>query len=583
MAYSDAEIEKIEKALRDNPKDKANREALIEHLEKSGNEFEANLARTGHVPLPEFDLIDECSFFDKKTKQQVNLDRKRLEKIADSHNENIESRGAAPVVCLGHTKDDAPESEQPPATGVTTRHTVKAYKPDKSGKVKFALWAKPWARQEHVETFRQNNQRSVELWLDPDAINPIALLGSTTPRRDLGLHLFSREYGAAEKTSSGQTIRFSRSNDGRQPILFEMRADMEKEKGDSGPPVKCDVPGSLPPGGAPAGPSPDPTADPSADTGGSEFLSQLFASDQWKQLLAMTSQNSEAIGKIMPIFEELEQEAMGGGGEGGAPPGSAPPGAAPPGAPPGGSPAPPDAPGGDAPQPGGTDAPGGDEPAEEEEEPPAGPNKKNMAGSAAGYANTTMPNHKYSRPAWEPDMADHEARVRMQRLEAEAATTKNQVAAMLRQQEQLVKENAALRLARIEDEVDIALNELTREGYTVVTAVDRPMLCQMAGDKRAAAIKFMRETRVCKAPEAPLPGGGKFVVDPTEIAPVKFARHDDVLGFGADPKVVAQRSPDDYGSLVAAAGDARKKGINLKNAFDVSGLTAAASNGVAVR
>src|SRR5207245_1881416 len=152
----------------------------------------------------EFAILDECEFFDKRTGQQVHMTPDRLARMADLQNQRVTGRNDATPIILGHTEDNVPESEQPPIVGLASRFRLGRLPDGKS-----AVFARPWAAPGQVDTFRKNPRRSVELWLDPDAIDPIALLGATTPRRDLGLHLFARQYSNGAETTSGSVVRFS--------------------------------------------------------------------------------------------------------------------------------------------------------------------------------------------------------------------------------------------------------------------------------------------------------------------------------------------------------------------------------------
>lgn len=244
-------------------------------------DFEQRLQAQGYTQLPEFAVIDECKFFDSRTRQQVNLDPARLAKMADAQNARVAATGDATPVILGHTEDGKVEADQPPIVGYATRFQVGRLPNGKA-----AIFARPWAAPGQVETFRKNPRRSVELWLSPDAIDPIALLGPTTPRRDLGLHLFARRYDAGADTTSKSVVRFSRSTEpGRQPVLFEMREDMD--------PVKCDDPG-VPTDAPPAGDAGAPPVD--QDT---------------KQLKADVAECLAFIKKFGPILEQVVAEESG--------------------------------------------------------------------------------------------------------------------------------------------------------------------------------------------------------------------------------------------------------------------------------
>lgn len=485
--------------------------------------FETKLQEQGYVPLPEFAVLDECDFFDRKTGQNVRLDRPRLEEMAASQNKRIEGRHAGTPVILGHTEDGKPEGEQPEVVGVATRFSVKPL-PDGTS----AIWARPWAKRGHEETFRKNFRRSVELWLDPDAIDPIALLGPSTPRRDLPDHLFGRKWAGAEATSSkaGSVVRFSRSDEyGRQPILFEMRgADMIPPTTGT-PPVKCEEPGAPPGGG-------DEVADKVANT---DVVTEMSA--KLDKCLAFIS-------KFGPILEAIEAEEAGGmddpaGGPPGAggppmgPPGlDGPPGAGGPPMPPPGAGGPPDA---------------GPPPVPDREGPP---DKKNSAfgGSVPGAGNSNMPNY------FQRDAVDHDARIRLQKLEAENRAMR--------------VETAALKLAKIQADAGAELDALEREGFTVVRKGDEndfDALCNLDRAKWGGRLQFMRATRK-QADVAPLPNGGHAPIDPATLQPFRFDRASGP-GVPADPTLSAPVGELTYAQLTAMVQSAKAQGISPQAAY----------------
>ncbi len=578
--------------------------------------FEADLASKGYVPLPPFAVIDECEFYDSRTRQHVKMDPARLAKMADAQNQRIVGRNDATPIILGHTEDHKDEANQPPIVGLATRFHVGRLPDGKS-----AVFARPWAAPGQVETFRKHPRRSVELWLDPDAIDPIALLGATTPRRDLGLHLFSRQYGEASATSGASVVRFSRQTAGRQPVLFALKdlptseADPQGECEDCGGRVESRaehvfgsehirgeedyrVPGrcnaciakrlfaSMATGPAkkkPAEPAddddepnklsrgrtmdpvkcelpPDGPAPAAGDTGPVE------AGQDVKALSAKVDKLMSFMDKFAPILEQVLAEEEGAGGPEGAPPpggGDLPPGA---GGPPGAGAMPP---GAGAPPPGGDLPPGGPE-----DGPPSppdredGPIKKNAAGapglggfSSAGYGNTSMPTHFG---------ADPDTRIRLQRAESEAVALRHQAV-------QMQKEVAQLRLERMQDETNLLLDALDREGVVIERDEDFATLVRLSKDARAKEADKMRRLRLKKAPA--LPGSGAPVLNPADIrepVALKLSREDGAVMPG-DPALKTE-IPNDYDALVGMVHQARAAGLPAATA-----LAPKAANGVKVR
>lgn len=590
-------------------------------------EFERRLQAKGYSQVGWKDVIDSCDFKDKKTGKKVNLDRERLQKIADRRNKLVVERNSVAHFCLGHTKDHAPEDEQPPVTGLATRWRVGEYADE--DRTPF-LEAYSWEKPDHSGVFDKYPQRSAELWLDPDDINPIALLSSTTPRRDLSMRLSKFDEVGVE-TSSGSIVRFCRYEPAmgeRQPILFEKRIRLAK---DCGPmtckecggkldPDKQVMPGEgeshgkgiaglcgncqthwfarqlFPSGFKYKGKSYGPDLKPK-DQGGSEKLSrggdmndkkvkceepeepvedesetespvagkpETSPEDEQAAANAESSSSKDLAAKVDAILaklekwgpaldilsQELEAEAsqpdMGGGA--GAPPGGSPTAGSPPPGPGG----PPPGPGAAPPQAAPADA-GGEEVEPEEKGPP----KRNSAGSAGGYGNTSMPNlparHSYG---YGPDP---ETAIRMQRLEQEAAEAQRANATLLQKLEKQATETAALRLQRMEDETNQLLDKLDRDGVTIDREYDFPKLVRLSKADREKEVAAMVRLRAKKQPT--LPNDGKAVIGEGDVAmptPIQFTR--DGTALPGDPNLKTDIMTADYDTLASmlAAGQSPK-------------------------
>lgn len=501
--------------------------------------FEQKLAGKGYRPVGWKDVLDTCNFRDRKTGQEVKLDRDRLQRIADFRNRMVLERESVSHFCLGHTKDDAPEWEQPPVVGLASRWRVGQYA-DGTPNLESYSWENPG--QEGV--FDKYPQRSAELWLDPDDVNPVALLGATTPRRNLSHRLSARlsNFGDPQATSSGRSaVRFWRheADPGRHPILFELRADM---------PLDSTAP---------------PAPDAAAPGGDDEFDGKLGNSATIKQMSASIDEMLSMFKKFAPVMQTIidEETAMGDPGAGpGGPPGGmdmpppgAPPGmAGPAGPPPGGPPMPPAGPAG---PPAGPDGP----PLPDRED---GPVKKNMAGGSPGYGNTAMPTYL--------DRQHADQAVRLQRLESENVALKRRDAERDAREKALAEEVKALKFARVTDEVTATLDVLEREGYTVKREADLPHLCGLDPETRKQAVQFMRDTRA-KKDVTPVPGGGTDVLDPTKIAPLqplKFSKSA-AEGLPGDPTL----TPPPAGELGAAdyarmAASAKQLGVNPLHSYE---------------
>lgn len=182
----------------------------------------------GSYKLPPFAILDEHEFVDEETGKKQVFDKHRLQRLADKLNRRVQETGDLIPVTLGHTVDGLPEHRQPPIVGLTRNFRLAPLR--KSGR--WAIWADPISPAEHVETFRKHPRRSVELWAaksknGEDDIDPIAILGATSPKRDLGLHQFSR--------SNGPAIHYLDPTDGRIHYRKETGDDdMPSDNDDTG-------------------------------------------------------------------------------------------------------------------------------------------------------------------------------------------------------------------------------------------------------------------------------------------------------------------------------------------------------------
>jgi hypothetical protein len=147
--------------------------------------------------VDEHDVFGEDGIFIMKIGEQ------ELRWIAGNNNAQVKETGDEVPVTLGHTTDDAPESEQPPVVGYCRDFYVAPLVNAKTGEAsgRKAIYARTMTfTEEDVEKFdlKRFNRRSVELWIDdksPAIIDPVALLSSTTPERPLGLLRLSRNGG----------------------------------------------------------------------------------------------------------------------------------------------------------------------------------------------------------------------------------------------------------------------------------------------------------------------------------------------------------------------------------------------------
>ncbi len=134
-------------------------------------------------------ILDEHMLKDENGKPIIYIGPARLRYIAERANQRIKDTGDETPVVIGHTKDDADEDDQPEIVGFARNFRVKQF--FKTGKK--AIYATISFLTSKLERIKQFPRRSVELWLSDWKIDPISLLGATTPERDLGLLRLSRD------------------------------------------------------------------------------------------------------------------------------------------------------------------------------------------------------------------------------------------------------------------------------------------------------------------------------------------------------------------------------------------------------
>jgi hypothetical protein len=135
-------------------------------------------------------IADDVPLFDQHGK----FDEATLAKMVKVNNDRIEDTGDYAPVCIGHTRDDADENTQPEIVGYVEHFSL-----GKIGnrKPRAAILGRVKFHKDKWETVRKYPRRSIELWKD-GTIDPVSLLGATTPQRDLSL-LFSKK-NHSEKT-----------------------------------------------------------------------------------------------------------------------------------------------------------------------------------------------------------------------------------------------------------------------------------------------------------------------------------------------------------------------------------------------
>lgn len=136
-----------------------------------------------HVPI-----LDEHELKDGKGNVVIRLDQKKLSEIVRVNNKRMGSTGDEIPLVIGHTKDDASEDDQPEIVGYATDLKVEPF--FKTGRKCITATFKFFKHA--ADKVRGFPRRSIELWLSDYKIDPISLLGATTPERDLGLLRLSK-------------------------------------------------------------------------------------------------------------------------------------------------------------------------------------------------------------------------------------------------------------------------------------------------------------------------------------------------------------------------------------------------------
>ena len=133
-------------------------------------------------------ILDEHELKNASGKVITKFDAKKLEEIALRNNKRISDTGDEIPLVIGHTKDGASEKDQPELVGYASNLQVK----DFFGTGRKAISATFRYFKGSVERAKLFPRRSVELWLSDGKLDPISLLGASTPERDLGLVQFKK-------------------------------------------------------------------------------------------------------------------------------------------------------------------------------------------------------------------------------------------------------------------------------------------------------------------------------------------------------------------------------------------------------
>jgi len=161
-------------------------------------------------------LLDEHQMTNDSGEVIADVDRLALEEIARNNNKRVLETGDPATLILGHTSDN-PNAPEKPIKGFVVNYKVKPYRRDEFGRIIYAVHGDYKVRPRHANVLEDFPRRSVELWWNKKELDPIALLGGTTPERDLGVVIRHARFkhigllgGTTPDRDLGHTVRFSR-------------------------------------------------------------------------------------------------------------------------------------------------------------------------------------------------------------------------------------------------------------------------------------------------------------------------------------------------------------------------------------
>lgn len=196
-----------------------------------------------YIVVPDVPLLDEHVLLDGD-QGPVRIDAAKLARIAANNNSRVERTGDETPVVIGHTRDDAPETDQPPVVGYATNFRTGPF----AGGT--ALYADLKILKSREDEVRKYPRRSVELWLKRLEVDPVSLLGATTPERDLGLLRFSKRGRdgvhrivacSAPKALAAAEVAAATYAAGESPVADTKELPPEKPKADDAAPKPDDA------------------------------------------------------------------------------------------------------------------------------------------------------------------------------------------------------------------------------------------------------------------------------------------------------------------------------------------------------
>lgn len=146
-------------------------------------------------------VFDEHQDRSKDGKLVRKFTRKDLVAIAENCNRR-EAKGQLCPLSIGHTQDDAPETQQPELVGYARNFRVKY----DEALGRYTIRADYYLKADKAKEAATYPRTSVEYWPDDKVFDPIALI-RRTPRRDLGQWTYGRPL--ARKHSKLRPVRYA--------------------------------------------------------------------------------------------------------------------------------------------------------------------------------------------------------------------------------------------------------------------------------------------------------------------------------------------------------------------------------------
>jgi hypothetical protein len=152
------------------------------------------------VVVPNVAAVDEFQMTNDDGSFAANVNEEFIDRLCAHMNDREAATGDLAPLVIGHTADGEREVDAPPLVGFA-RNWRKGVLGSTGRK---AAYADFWVYRNEVERVRRFPRRSCEVWPNRYEVDPISLLGATTPARDLGLLRLSRDGASVRIDSPGE-------------------------------------------------------------------------------------------------------------------------------------------------------------------------------------------------------------------------------------------------------------------------------------------------------------------------------------------------------------------------------------------